>query len=234
VLAVALAPVCASCAEPLARPTHGPVCDTCWQSILPFTPPLCESCGDPLATWRPLTLERARCPRCRRRKPSVDFARSVGGYDGPLRAIVHALKYQGRRSIAPRLAALMRDRGAEALDGACAVVPVPLHRSRLRERGFNQAADLARHLGLPVCHALRRIRATPAQAALPAARRHGNVRDAFGPRRAMRRLRGEIVVLVDDVCTTGATLEACARTLKEAGVAEVRALTAARVATLPR
>ena len=123
----------------------------------------------------------------------------------------------------------MRARGAEVLVDADAVVPVPLHPSRRRERGFNQAADLSRHLGLPVVPALRRVRATAVQATLPAARRHANVRDAFETTRHARALHGKSVVVVDDVSTTGATLDACARVLKAAGVREVRALTAARV-----
>lgn len=123
----------------------------------------------------------------------------------------------------------MRERGADMLAGAAFVVPVPLHHTRRRRRGFNQADDLAEGLGLPVCRALRRVRATETQAGLAAARRHRNVRDAFSPARHATRLAGAVVVLVDDVSTTGATLDACARVLKEAGAAEVRALTAARV-----
>jgi ComF family protein len=164
----------------------------------------------------------------------VDLARAIGGYDGALRAIVHALKYEGRRSLAKPLAKLMRVRGAEMLRGADWAVPVPLHPSRRRERGFNQAADLARHLGLSVRPALQRHKATRTQTGLPAARRHRNVRDAFSlARRAgAEGLEGSVVVLIDDVSTTGATLEACARVLKEAaGVDQVRALTAARVVT---
>lgn len=159
----------------------------------------------------------------------VDRARAIGVYDGALRAIVHALKYDGRRSLARPLARLMRLRGADVLDAATAAVPVPLHGSRRRQRGFNQAVDLARHLELPVVHALARPRATALQTSLPAAQRHRNVRGAFAATRASAALRGAIVVLVDDVSTTGATLDACAQVLKEAGVAEVRALTAARV-----
>jgi ComF family protein len=123
----------------------------------------------------------------------------------------------------------MRERGADVLAGAVCTVPVPLHPSRRRHRGFNQATDLARQLGLPVVEALRRARATAAQTGLPAGRRHRNVRGAFAATRAARTLRNLTVVLVDDVSTTGATLDACARALKDAGVSEVRALTAARV-----
>ena len=123
----------------------------------------------------------------------------------------------------------MRQRGVDMLDGAACAIPVPLHPSRRRHRGFNQAADLARQLGIPMVAALRRIRPTPTQTGLPAARRHRNMRHAFAVTRAARALPDAIVVLVDDVSTTGATLEACARVLKEAGVKEVRALTAARV-----
>ncbi len=159
----------------------------------------------------------------------MDRARAIGCYEGPLRSIIHALKYEGRRSLAVPLAHMMRERGADLLTGVDTVVPVPLHPSRQRARGFNQAADLARHLGIPVNPALRRVRATLSQAALPAARRHGNVRGAFVAAATARALRHRIVLLVDDVSTTGATLEACARVLKEEGIGEVRALTAARV-----
>jgi ComF family protein len=234
VLAVALAPSCAACGELLERPTDGPVCAPCWSSIRPITPPVCDCCGDPLPTWREISVPLARCARCRRMPRVVDRARAVGEYTGALRAVIHALKYDGRRSLARRIGSLMRDRGAAVLDGAACAVPVPLHASRRRHRGFNQAADLARQLGLPVVDALTRVRATATQTDLPAARRHRNVRDAFAVTRHARALAGAAVVLVDDVSTTGATLQACARVLKEAGVAEVRALTAARVVTLRR
>jgi ComF family protein len=229
ILAVLFAPSCAACGQLLERPTQGPVCGMCWRSILPLTPPLCHTCGDPLPSWRTISLPIARCPRCRRTPRYVDHARAIGSYDGALRAIVHALKYDGRRSLAKPLAALMRERADDLIAPADAAIPVPLHRSRLRSRGFNQAADLARPLGLPVVRALSRTRATLTQTGLPAAQRHRNVRDAFAPTRHARALVGRTVLLVDDVSTTGATLEACARTLKQAGVSRVVALTAARV-----
>ena len=105
---------------------------------------------------------------------------------------------------------------------------VPLHPWRHYTRGFNQAAELAEHLGLPVVRALRRTRATITQTDLPEGQRHENVKGAFGLRHPIA--RGAIVVLVDDVSTTGATVDACARVLLEAGAGQVRALTAARAA----
>lgn len=232
VLAVLLAPCCAACRRPLESPTGGPVCGPCWRAILPITPPVCDACGDPLPSWRRTSIELARCPRCRRRRAAIDRGRAVGLYDGTLREIVHAFKYEGRRTLAAPLARLMAEAGWELLATAAVVVPVPLHRRRERSRGFNQARDLALGLGCPIADALTRTRATPSQTDLPAARRHANVRDAFavGPR-SRAGIDGRVVVLVDDVSTTGATLEACARALKDAGAREVRALTAARVVT---
>jgi len=229
VLSVVLSASCAACDTLLLHPTRGPVCEPCWTSILPLTAPLCDRCGDPLPTWRQISGPLARCPRCRRRERPLDRARAIGAYDGALRAIIHAFKYEGRRSLARPLGRLMRERAAEMIEGARCVIPVPLHPSRKRHRGFNQAADLARQMPLPVVAALSRVRATPTQTGLPAGRRHRNMRDAFIATRAARGLAGAAVVVIDDVSTTGATLDACARTLKLAGIAEVRALTAARV-----
>jgi ComF family protein len=122
----------------------------------------------------------------------------------------------------------MRERDGCVLEGADAAVPVPLHPTRRRSRGFNQAEDLARHLAMPVSLALRRIVATTTQAELPGAERHTNVREAFAATRAARGLTGKTVVLVDDVTTTGATMLACAGVLLAAGVKDVRMIAAAK------
>jgi len=201
--------------------------------------PFCRTCGDPLPSWRVISAALERCPRCRRAPGLVDAARSAGLYEGSLRGIVHAFKYEGRRGLAAPLARMMRTAGASVLDEADFTVPVPLHLWRRFRRGFNQSDDLARRLDVPVLHALMRVRPTPPQTGLTAAGRRRNVRDAFTlsrflPRRARQRLEGRIVVLVDDVRTTGATLDACAAVLKAAGVREVRALTVARAAAPPR
>jgi ComF family protein len=209
---------------------RGPVCARCWNAIVPITPPCCRTCGDPLPSWRIISVTESTCPRCRRKPPLVTLARAVGPYQGSLRAIVHALKYGGRRSLARPLAVMLRASGEEVLAGADMVVPIPLHRSRQRQRGFNQAAEISRHLGVPVRHSLRRARRTPSQADLPAARRHANVRGAFALAPGAS-VEGAIVVLVDDVSTTGATLNACAGVLLTAGTREVRALIVARAVT---
>lgn len=232
-IAVLVAPACAACRRPLAAPTRGPVCEDCWRTIPPLIPPCCTTCGDALASWRVLSTTEGRCARCRRRRNAVSRTRALGTYDGTLRAIVHALKYDGRRSLATRLSAMMSTAGAAVLEGADFVVPVPLHRARRWSRGFNQAADLARGLGVPLSEALRRTRNTGSQADLPAGRRHANVRGAFRLARQAR-VRGACVVVVDDVSTTGATLDACARTLLEGGAREVRALIAARAVSRAR
>jgi len=187
------------------------VCQGCWADVASLIPPVCDS----------------------RELGAVDRSRSAGRYDGALRHIIHAFKYEGRRSLSARLGKVLLDAGADVLSEARCVVPVPLHPWRRLTRGFNQAADLAACLELPVVHALWRSRATAPQTGLTGARRRRNVRGAFmispllSTRVHQTMLEGQIVVLVDDVRTTGATLDACAQALKGAGVREVRAITLA-------
>jgi ComF family protein len=151
---------------------------------------------------------------------------SSGRYEGALRDVIHAFKYQGRRSLADPLGRLLRDTGRELLDDCDYVVPVPLHPWRRLRRGFNQARDLAARLDRPVVDALWRVRATPSQMTLSADGRRTNVRDAFiaSP---FANIDDRVVVLVDDVRTTGATLDECAKELLRTGAREVRALTIA-------
>jgi ComF family protein len=230
-LTVLLAPVCAACQASLEAPTLGAVCPRCWAAIIPITPPCCRTCGDALPSWRIHSVAESRCPRCRRKPPLIAHACAIGPYEGSLRAIVQALKYGGRQTIARPLSARLRSCGAGVLAGADAVVPVPLHASRERSRGFNQARELARHLEMPMLDALLRSRRTAVQADLPAARRHANVEGAFVHNLNTGAVKGLTLVLVDDVSTTGATLSACAAPLIAAGAREVRALIAARAVT---
>lgn len=243
-----LAPLCAGCDTVLERPLAGAVCDACWRAIVRITPPLCAICGDALPTGNetgfldPKKPGFSTCARCAERPPRFTFARSAGRYDGPLRNVIHVFKYGGRRPLAAPLARLMTAAASEVLAGADAVVPVPLHPWRALRRGFNQADDLAIHLGLPVWRVLRRTRHGPPQASLPAGQRGSNAVGAFRlglmfrlqNSWRVRQLRDRTVVLVDDVMTTGATLDACSAVLLAAGVRTVRALTVARtVATRP-
>ena len=233
-IAVAIAPRCAACKAVLEHPLQGPVCASCWLSLLTLRPPLCRTCGGMLPSWRTISLHTERCPACRRRPSIVDCGRAVGAYEGALREIVHAFKYEGRRTIGARLGALLRAAGQDLVGDARCAIPVPLHPWRRVRRGFNQAADLAQALDLPVVHALWRSRATVPQTGLTASARRRNVRGAFRVSPLLRRrvlesyVTGRDVILVDDVWTTGATLNECARVLKEAGAKEVRALTVAR------
>ena len=156
-----------------------------------------------------------------------------GRYEGALRDIIHAFKYEGRRSLADPLAGLMREAGRAVLEDCECIVPVPLHPWRRLRRGFNQARDLAERLDRPVVDALWRVRATPSQMSLNAASRRTNLRRAFslswvrGTDLSGPRIRGARIVLIDDVRTTGATLDECAKVLRRAGATDVRALTVA-------
>jgi ComF family protein len=217
----------------LDEPLAGAVCRACWTDVRRVTPPACRGCGQPLPSWRTISVATERCASCRRRPPAFDCGAVACDYEGALRAIVHAFKYDGRRSLAGPLGRLLREAGQAVLDGADAVVPVPLHPLKRLLRGFNQSADLARALDLPVQPVLSRRRHTRAQAGLTPAQRRRNVAGAFVLSRWPRRvspacIANRTVVLVDDVMTTGATLDACARVLKQAGAREVRILTLAR------
>ncbi len=232
-LAVLLAPDCAVCGTVLDAPARGAVCPACWRAVRRITPPVCDGCGDPLPRGRTEGPPAERCHRCRRPQALIRQRRAAGPYEGALRRLVHALKYERRHSLAPPLGRLMRESGSDVLAAADCAVAVPLHPRRRRGRGFNQAAELAAQLGLPVVDALRRTRATAPQTELPAGQRRRNVRGAFASARRFgfrggAGVGGASVLLVDDVTTTGATLEACARVLRRAGAREVRALTLAR------
>jgi ComF family protein len=232
-IATAFAPVCVSCAHVLESPTRSPVCDRCWQNLRRYTPPWCVRCGAPAA--------RADAPHeCLPASSPISALRALGPYEGVLRELLHALKFDRRRSLAAPLAGLLRSVDETMLEGADALIPVPLHPWRQWRRGFNQAAEVANALrgrGVPVWPAIRRTRATKPQFELDAGARHDNVhaaialagRTSWQRARWARRIVGRTLVLVDDVTTTGATLDACADVLLRHGAREVRAVTIGRV-----
>ncbi len=215
------------------------LCTACLNEIEAIRLPVCPRCGWPVGEVLSPGLaapqgEMPVCDRCQQTPFQLDGLRACAFHSGPLREAIHQLKYEDVRSLAAPLGKLMGDRWQELgppgydMD---AIVPVPLHASRQRERGYNQAALLARVLGAylrrPVVeNALIRVRATAPQVGLSADERRVNVRDAF--RCVGEGLRGKQVLLVDDVCTTGSTLEAACSALKDGGVSSVWAYTLAR------
>ena len=187
--------------------------------------PRCAACARVLDA----PLQGPVCPWCWH-----EAIAAAGHYDGALRRIIHAFKYEGRRSLARPLGAMLKAGAAESLQAADCAVPVPLYPWRRLRRGFNQAADLARELDLPVVHALWRTRPTAPQTGLTAIARRRNVAGAFRLSQLLSRhtraalISDRVIVLVDDVMTTGATLAACAEVLQDAGAREVRTVTVAR------
>ena len=220
-------PLCPVCDGMLGAGRRDPLCGACWEAFERIAPPWCRCCGAPLGI-------EGLCGACRGRRPRFAYARSAVLYGDLVREAIHAFKFGGRRGLANPLGDLLAGLGLSALPGAApdALVPVPLHPRRARERGYDQALLLARRLerawGVPVvADALLRAVPTQPQTDLDAAARRRNVRGAFALSRP-ERITGRHVVLVDDVLTTGATAGECARTLYRAGAAAVGVLTVAR------
>ena len=203
-----------------------------WEQVRVIEPPCCAVCGAP---FEHDLGHGALCLSCQARRPAFDRARAACLYDDASRELILKLKHADRTDLAPLFARWLARAAAELLDEADAIVPIPLHRWRLLGRRYNQAAEIARRLAtLSGCaywpDALIRRRATPTQAGKSGAGRRRNVAGAFAVPDAWRaRVQGARVVLVDDVLTTGATVEGCARVLKAAGVAGVDVAVIARV-----
>jgi ComF family protein len=228
-----LPPLCASCRSPLADP--GALCPACWARVSFIAPPWCERLGIPFV-YDPgpgvLSMEAIADP------PSYGRARAAVCYDDVARDLVHRLKYGDRLDLAPAMGRWMARAGRELLDDADA--PVPLHWRRLWGRRFNQAAALAKAAAsdkkIPILvMALKRRRATAQQVGLSRSARAVNVQGAFAVTpEGKAEIHGKRLVLVDDVLTSGATVDACARALLRAGASNVDVLIFARVVAAAR
>lgn len=223
-----LPPRCAACGTIVDA--QGAFCAPCWAGLPFITAPMCASCGLPFETPQP---EGALCGVCLAAPPRFE-ARSALSYEGPARELVLRLKHGDRPHLATDMAGHLR-RAAGTLPDDALIVPVPLYRWRLWKRGYNQAAELAKALakatGRPLLvDALVRRRATRSSQGLNPSERRRNLAGAIGVRDGARPLiAGRCIVLVDDVLTTGATADACARALKRAKAGSVRLLTLTRV-----
>jgi ComF family protein len=224
-----LPPVCIACRRRIIG--HGLLCGACFARFDFIAPPICSRLGIPLPydTGAPALSAAAMAS-----PPVYDRARAAARYSDTMRELIQSFKYRDRHEGIKLFARWLSRAGAELLADADLIVPVPLYPSRLWWRRFNQSAMLATALGrltgLPVdCFALRRVRRTESQVGLSADQRRRNVAGAFRADKArIDRIRGRNVVVVDDVITTGATAEACARALRRAKVARVDVLALAR------
>lgn len=204
------------------------LCDDCGSGLLSIEAPYCERCG------HPLDAPVASCPACPGRTFYFDGAFAGFQYNRPLQDLIHQLKYRNRPGIGRFLGSLLAKRVERepGIPHITAVVPVPLHSLRIRERGYNQSAYIARGIssetGIPVLeNVLARNRNTPTQTSLSPEARMANVEGVFEVVRA-EAVRGATVSLVDDIFTTGATINSCARALLRAGAERVFALAVAR------
>lgn len=221
-------PLCIGCRQQMSEAGF---CAACWSKVTFLDGPACACCGLPFG----VALEgEMLCAACLAAPPAFDSARAILSYDEHSRTAILALKHADRLELVPGFARWLGRSGRDALERCDLLVPVPLHRARLWQRRYNQAAELARRLARdwnrpfdPLV--LTRSRATPSQGAMTSAKaRRRNVQRAFKVPAAAK-VKGKRVLLLDDVLTTGATAEACARALKRAGAAEVHVLALARV-----
>jgi ComF family protein len=225
-----LPPQCLACRSLVDRP--GQLCAACWSDTDFIDGACCAACGLPFDFE---LGEGALCGACVRRRPRYDRARAVFRYDERSRGLVLGFKHADRLEGAPSFGAWLARAGTELVRDADVIAPVPLHRWRLLRRRYNQSAILAhalgRHAGKPVlADLLARTRATPSQGGLNFRQRRRNVRNAFAVRSGRGALiEGRRVLLVDDVLTTGSTVEACAKALKAAGASGVDVVVLARV-----
>ncbi len=236
ILDLILPPRCRICNSSTVGERIPWVCQACWLAVVYIKPPICYQCGQPFASpLEGIASATHRCGACRLTPPPYIKARAIGFYQGVLRDMIHAMKYQRIYGLVRPLADLLFSQfkfhwGERMPD---LLIPVPLHRRRRRQREFDQALALARHVSQEINIPLRenlliRHRHTASQVGLSAVQRRRNVRGAFQLREAQA-CQGRSLLLIDDVYTTGATIRECARLLQQAGADWVGVYTLARV-----
>jgi len=223
-------PSCLLCRAALGA--HHALCASCWKGVHFIRPPLCDITGIPL----PFDVgETAISAKAAANPPAYDRARAVAHFTGAMRLLIHQFKYADRHDATALFGRWLVEAGGDRLTGVDVIVPVPMNRWRLLLRRFNQAAVLAKELSrrtaIPIEPLLlTRHRSTRTQVGLTHDQRRRNVAGAFKvPQRKVPLLQGRSILLIDDVITTGATVEACARALKRAGAARVDVLVLALV-----
>jgi len=215
---------CPLCKKPSTDHHIAPICPDCWQMIHPYRGPLCQRCGKPLVS--PVS---SICGGCLKDEPPFKLARSFGLYEGVLKKAINLLKYQGIKRLSKPLSELILQ--TIEIPAVDAVVPVPLHERRLKEREFNQSALIARHiakrLGIPLLpDCLIKTRDTMPQVGLSMKERAKNIKKAFEIK-DRDLLNGKDIMLVDDVFTTGATVRECSKVLKKGGAGDIYVITIA-------
>lgn len=223
---------CATCGQALSADAIPFFCAACWHTIRPLQQPGCARCDEPFVSPAATShTPNHQCQQCQTQPPDFQRAWTLFPYLSPLREAICSFKYRGKHTLARPLARLMINALPSGID-VDLIVPVPLHPARLRAREFNQslllADQLSGHLVRPVLPAhLVRVAATDPQTTLTRQARLRNLRNAFDVRRPQD-LTEKRILLVDDVFTTGTTLNECAKTLRQAGAGPVFALTLAR------
>ena len=224
---------CIHCGTPLWNDPVPFVCQACWETLVPISGPYCPQCGVPFASTVALQHSPAHtCMACRTKSPAFTQTWSVFPYQSPLKEAIVLFKYRGKRSLTkPFLQAMIP--ALPTLPMIDALMPVPLHPQRLQEREYNQslllAHGLSQHLQIPLLlSCLLRVRPTVPQTSLPKKERLTNLHRAFAVD-DVSRIKGQRILLIDDVFTTGTTLHECAKTLRKAGSGPVYGLTLARM-----
>ena len=218
-------PRCIACGNlmPLNK-RRAPLCENCAGLLAPIAPPVCPRCGAPAGE-----PPDALCPSCAGKNFYFSYNRSLFIYEDLIREIIHEMKFRNKRANSIGIAEIFAGAFTEIPDFDF-FAPVPMHPGKKRERGFNQAEDLAKTLsaktGVPYLRALRRLRGTPPQSGLSAARRAENMSGVFAAdKNALANIKNKKICLADDIFTTGATLNECAKILTENGAFQVSCLT---------